>query len=79
MDLAKDGWNWYVYCNNNPLVYVDLDGRDPVIAVLFLGLVFAPEVSELVSVYGPTIAQGVNELFLFVAIRSLRYLTMRKN
>lgn len=65
MDLAKDGWNWYVYCNNNPLVYVDLDGRDPVIAVLFLGLVFAPEVSELVSVYGPTIAQGVNELFLF--------------
>ncbi len=65
MDPAKDGRNWYIYCNNNPLVYVDPDGRDPVTAVLILGFMFAPEVSELVSVYGPAIAQGVNELILF--------------
>ncbi|WP_041607605.1 RHS repeat domain-containing protein [Halobacteroides halobius] len=25
-DPIQDGWNWYVYCRNNPLRYVDLDG-----------------------------------------------------
>ncbi|MGE5557317.1 MAG: RHS repeat domain-containing protein [Bacillota bacterium] len=25
-DPAKDGVNWYVYCENNPLKYIDLDG-----------------------------------------------------
>ena len=25
-DLAKDGLNWYAYCRQNPLVYVDPDG-----------------------------------------------------
>ncbi len=64
MDPAKDGRNWYIYCNNNPLVYVDSDGRDPVTAILILGFMFAPEDLELVSAYGPTIVQGVNELIL---------------
>lgn len=26
MDPAKDGYNWYVYCSNNPLRYVDPTG-----------------------------------------------------
>ena len=25
-DPAKDGVNWYIYCNNNPLKYVDHTG-----------------------------------------------------
>ncbi|AGB40343.1 RHS repeat-associated core domain protein [Halobacteroides halobius DSM 5150] len=25
-DPIQDGWNWYVYCRNNPLKYVDPDG-----------------------------------------------------
>lgn len=29
-DPAKDGFNWYVYCNNNPLKYVDPNGLQPV-------------------------------------------------
>lgn len=30
-DPARQGLNWYVYCSNNPLVYVDPDGREYVI------------------------------------------------
>lgn len=26
MDPAKDGRNWYIYCDNNPLMYVDITG-----------------------------------------------------
>ena len=26
VDPAKDGLNWYAYCNNIPLKYVDPDG-----------------------------------------------------
>ena len=26
-DPARDGYNWYVYCNNNPLIYVDPNGQ----------------------------------------------------
>ena len=28
-DPAKDGLNWYAYCNNNPLKYIDPDGFAP--------------------------------------------------
>ena len=28
IDPAKDGTNWYVYCNNNPINYVDPLGLD---------------------------------------------------
>jgi len=28
VDSAKDGVNWYGYAGNNPLIYVDLDGRE---------------------------------------------------
>ena len=31
MDPIKDGRNWYVYCNNNPLKYTDLTGLSPFI------------------------------------------------
>jgi len=26
VDPIQDGWNWYVYCNNNPLKFVDPSG-----------------------------------------------------
>ena len=28
-DPAKDGMNWFVYCRNNPLKYMDPDGKEP--------------------------------------------------
>ena len=28
-DRAKDGLNWYVYCENNPIIYVDPVGMAP--------------------------------------------------
>lgn len=36
-DPARQGLNWYVYCNNNPLMYVDPDGLDydPALAVKY--------------------------------------------
>ena len=30
-DPAKDGTNWYVYCSNNPVMFVDSSGLDAVI------------------------------------------------
>jgi RHS repeat-associated protein len=36
-DHARDGWNWYVYCRNNPLSYVDANGNNPIsIFLIFL-------------------------------------------
>ena len=29
LDPIKDGLNWYTYCNNNPLRYVDKNGLAP--------------------------------------------------
>ena len=28
-DAAANGHNWYIYCNNNPIVFVDVDGNAP--------------------------------------------------
>jgi hypothetical protein len=36
MDPARDGLNWYVYCENNPVKYVDPDGCAEVIALAIL-------------------------------------------
>ena len=40
-DSAEDGYNWYVYGNQNPVVYVDWTGEEPVTittALVLLGL-----------------------------------------
>ncbi|MCL6613395.1 MAG: RHS repeat-associated core domain-containing protein [Firmicutes bacterium] len=29
VDPAGDGMNWYAYCNNNPLIYIDTTGKAP--------------------------------------------------
>lgn len=29
-DPARDGLNWYVYCRNNPISFVDVDGRQAI-------------------------------------------------
>ena len=29
-DPARDGRNWFVYCENNPLIYFDSDGRQTI-------------------------------------------------
>ena len=33
IDPARDGLNWYAYCYNNPLKYVDPDGQIPLLVV----------------------------------------------
>ena len=33
-DPANDGWNWYAYCGNNPLVLIDPSGRTAVRVVV---------------------------------------------
>jgi RHS repeat-associated protein len=38
-DSAKDGRNWYVYCENNPLGKVDPSGHIPAVAA---GLLILP-------------------------------------
>ena len=32
-DPAYDGVNWYVYCNNNPVAFVDANGRNALLVV----------------------------------------------
>ena len=34
-DPARDGENWYVYCENNPIMFVDTNGLQPAIAHQF--------------------------------------------
>ena len=47
-DLARDGMNWWIYCESNPLIYTDPDGRCSV-ASLFLSIKFAVKVYKEVS------------------------------
>ena len=35
-DPARQGLNWYVYCNNNPLMFVDPDGENAYQAMMYL-------------------------------------------
>jgi RHS repeat-associated protein len=38
-DKGRDGWNWYVYCKNNPLTYIDFSGNNALsIVFLFIGV-----------------------------------------
>jgi RHS repeat-associated protein len=48
VDPGKDGQNWYVYCQNNPLAYTDSDGK-----------VGNPVVDELQSKFGLGFAKGL--------------------
>ncbi|MEA4883986.1 MAG: RHS repeat-associated core domain-containing protein, partial [Clostridia bacterium] len=32
-DPARDGLNWYAYCRQNPLIYVDPDGECPLLVI----------------------------------------------
>lgn len=45
-DPIKDGTNWYVYCNDNPIRYVDRGGKSAT-EVLNSGIQMAQEVSAL--------------------------------
>ncbi len=38
-DPAHDGNNWYVYCNNNPVKYVDPSGENPLLIFVGVGIV----------------------------------------
>lgn len=49
-DPARDGLNWYIYCANNPLAYIDPDGKaaDPItlgIGILWLAQ-WAPDLID---------------------------------
>ncbi len=56
MDPAKDGRNWYVYCNNNPLMYVDPDGKTDELILTGLVLISIPE--PLTTLAGTVIVAG---------------------
>ena len=47
-DPARDGVNWWAYCESNPLIYTDPDGRCSV-ASLFLSIKLAVKVYKEVS------------------------------
>ncbi|MBQ8637190.1 MAG: RHS repeat-associated core domain-containing protein, partial [Clostridia bacterium] len=35
VDPIKDGLNWYAYCYNNPVAYIDPSGKEPVSLIIF--------------------------------------------
>ncbi|MCL6588975.1 MAG: FG-GAP-like repeat-containing protein [Firmicutes bacterium] len=59
-DPAKDGLNWYSYCNNNPLKYVDPDGRNPVAV---------QKVIEAIGTYAPRMWTSVSNWVMTTAPR----------
>ena len=50
VDPAKDGLNWYAYCNNNPVAYIDPSGKEPISLIIFglaiFGFVFLTGCSD---------------------------------
>ena len=58
-DSAKDGWNWYAYCANNPLNWSDPTGKNAAVLLLF----FVPGAGEValisVLVVGTVVAGAV--------------------
>jgi hypothetical protein len=48
-DPIQDGYNWYTYCENDPLNYVDPDGRE--LLVLAIGLAVIALVGLGVKLY----------------------------
>lgn len=63
VDPAKDGWNWYAYCNGNPVKLVDLNGKQPVKAQSGTANRFAEEMNNSPSKIGTTTGvAGMNAL-----------------
>ena len=46
-DPARDQWDWYVYCYNNPIKYIDYDGNMPVEAAE--SLINSPQVQNIIG------------------------------
>lgn len=62
VDPIRDGTNWYVYCSNNPIAFVDPSGlADSAAVVLNRGFKFMQELSNADGpmIYGDTIAIAV--------------------
>ena len=53
-DPAQHGLNWYAYCNNNPLIYIDITGKAPY-NIQKEGFVILPVIC-IVGDYGSSLA-----------------------
>ncbi len=51
-DPARDGRNWYIYCNNVPTTLVDSAGRMPHLAAAALGGAFIGFMTAVGSIFG---------------------------
>ena len=40
VDPIKDGLNWYAYCENNPVAYIDPSGKEPISLIIFSLAIF---------------------------------------
>lgn len=38
-DPARDGYNWYVYCDNNPIIYTDPNGQSFILTCIIVGAI----------------------------------------
>ena len=47
VDPIKSGLNWYSYCYNNPVIFVDRDGRSA--TLIFLGIVLAHAATSFIG------------------------------
>ncbi len=68
-DSARDGHNWYTYCGNNPLLFIDTSGKWPSlaqiatgIAVVAMAAIFAAAVVASAGSVGVLAAAAVGSL-----------------
>ncbi len=58
-DPIRDGYNWYVYCGNNPIMFVDPSGENPVLVITVAGgAIIGGAVSAGSSVVSQWISNG---------------------
>jgi RHS repeat-associated protein len=72
VDPAKDGVNWYAYCNNNPLKFLDTDGKKSVQSNIVLGVLAHSLIEGNFVVFGPEGTRG-NEVIHPLGIADLTY------
>lgn len=67
-DAAEDGYNWYIYGNNNPVIYADENGESIIIA----GVAISNEVAALIGTGTVILGYLASKAFVDAFVSSIK-------